>query len=51
MALVNKCSDGVECSDEEHQAKRRTEFKSIEVLRSMDKGVIQSEAKNFYLPY
>ena len=24
--LVNHCSDGVECSDEEHQANRRTEF-------------------------
>ena len=25
--LVNKCSDGVKCSDAEHQANRRTEFK------------------------
>lgn len=25
--LVNKCADGVECSEEEHQANRRTEFK------------------------
>lgn len=25
--LVNKCDDGVPCSDEEHQANRRTEFK------------------------
>ncbi len=24
--LVNKCSDGVECSEEEHQANRRSEF-------------------------
>lgn len=26
-ALVNKCSNGVECSKEEHQRNRRTEFK------------------------
>lgn len=25
--LVNRCKDGVECSEEEHQANRRTEFK------------------------
>ena len=24
--LVNKCSDGVECSEEEHQRNRRSEF-------------------------
>jgi len=24
---VNRCKDGVECSEEEHQANRRTEFK------------------------
>ena len=24
--LVNKCSDGVKCSEEEHQANRRSEF-------------------------
>jgi outer membrane protein OmpA-like peptidoglycan-associated protein len=24
--LINKCSDGVECTDEEHQLNRRTEF-------------------------
>lgn len=28
--LVNGCKDGVECSDEEHQANRRTEFKVLE---------------------
>lgn len=26
-ALINKCADGVKCSQEEHQANRRTEFK------------------------
>ncbi len=29
-ALVNKCSNGVECSDEEHQLNRRSEFIVIE---------------------
>lgn len=28
--LVNDCKDGVECTDEEHQANRRTEFKVLE---------------------
>ncbi len=29
--LVNKCADGVECSEEEHQANRRSEFIVIEM--------------------
>ncbi len=32
--LVNKCADGVECTEEEHQANRRTEFKITSVDRS-----------------
>jgi outer membrane protein OmpA-like peptidoglycan-associated protein len=28
--LLNKCADGVECSDDEHAKNRRTEFKIIE---------------------
>ncbi|HPR31334.1 MAG TPA: OmpA family protein [Prolixibacteraceae bacterium] len=28
--LLNHCSDGVECTDEEHQMNRRTEFKILE---------------------
>jgi len=28
--LVNKCKDGVECTEQEHQANRRTEFKVLE---------------------
>jgi len=28
--LINRCADGVECSDEEHQANRRTEFTVLE---------------------
>jgi len=27
--LTNKCSDGIKCTDEEHQANRRTEFKVL----------------------
>ena len=29
--LINKCSDGVACTREEHQANRRTEFKSTSI--------------------
>ncbi|WP_319479248.1 OmpA family protein [uncultured Draconibacterium sp.] len=29
--LVNKCADGVDCKEEEHQANRRTEFKITSV--------------------
>lgn len=29
--LVNKCSNGVECSEEQHQENRRTEFKVLEL--------------------
>ena len=28
--LINKCADGVECSDSQHQANRRTEFRIIQ---------------------
>ena len=27
--LLNKCKDGVKCSEEEHQLNRRSEFKII----------------------
>ncbi|MBK9146361.1 MAG: OmpA family protein [Flavobacteriales bacterium] len=30
--LVNRCTDGVECPEEEHQANRRTEFKVVKVM-------------------
>ncbi|HRD51719.1 MAG TPA: OmpA family protein [Flavobacteriales bacterium] len=33
--LVNRCKDGVECSEEEHQANRRTEFKVVKVIPMM----------------
>ena len=29
--LLNKCADGVKCTDEEHQFNRRTEFKVVKV--------------------
>src|SRR5690606_308518 len=29
--LLNKCDDGVECSEEEHQQNRRTEIKILQV--------------------
>ncbi|MBP7810661.1 MAG: OmpA family protein, partial [Bacteroidia bacterium] len=28
--LLNKCKDGVECTDDEHAKNRRTEFKIVE---------------------
>jgi len=29
--LINKCADGVPCTEAEHQANRRTEFKIISI--------------------
>jgi hypothetical protein len=37
--LINKCSDGVACTKEEHQANRRTEFKSTSI------AVVDSDAQ------
>jgi peptidoglycan-associated lipoprotein len=37
--LLNKCSDGVPCTEEEHQWNRRTEFK----VTGLGPGVIKSE--------
>ncbi|MBL7904064.1 MAG: OmpA family protein [Bacteroidales bacterium] len=31
--LVNKCADGVDCSEAEHQANRRTEFKILSYVK------------------
>jgi outer membrane protein OmpA-like peptidoglycan-associated protein/tetratricopeptide (TPR) repeat protein len=39
--LVNRCSDGVKCSDEEHQDNRRTEVKITGVIESEDAKVEQ----------
>ena len=33
--LVNKCADGVPCTEAEHQANRRTEFKITDINRSI----------------
>ena len=29
--LVNKCADGVDCTEEEHQANRRSEFVIVSI--------------------
>ncbi|MBT8190772.1 MAG: OmpA family protein [Saprospiraceae bacterium] len=45
--ILNKCTNGVRCSEEEHQLNRRTEFKiiagpeSIEIRREVQKTVIE----------
>lgn len=33
--LVNRCRDGMECTEEEHQANRRTEFKVTRILNEV----------------
>ncbi len=40
--LVNKCSDGVPCTEEEHQLNRRTEFKVVEAFG------MEKDEKNTY---
>jgi len=40
--LVNGCSDGVKCSEEEHQLNRRTEFKIV----NCDKKEKENKKKN-----
>ncbi len=45
--LVNKCADGIECTEEEHQANRRTEFKITSVGNSLTgEGIDLSRYKN-----
>lgn len=34
--LVNQCSDGVSCTEEEHQQNRRTEFKILSIEKRID---------------
>lgn len=36
--LINGCSNGKKCTEEEHQANRRTEFKVIAVINNMVEG-------------
>ena len=40
--LVNKCADGVKCSEEEHQANRRSEFiiTALQILIGQKEGAI-----------
>jgi outer membrane protein OmpA-like peptidoglycan-associated protein len=33
--LVNKCKNNIPCSEEEHQANRRTEFKVIKISNAI----------------
>ena len=40
--LVNRCTNGVECTDEEHQMNRRTEFKIVRIKPS----IAQKENEN-----
>jgi len=40
--LINECDDGVECTDETHQANRRTEFK---IIGELDAKVIYEDEK------
>lgn len=39
--LVNRCADGVKCTDQEHQENRRTEIKITGVIEPGDAGVQQ----------
>lgn len=41
--LINKCSNGVPCTDEQHQANRRTVFK----VTGYDSGTLLSESQYF----
>ena len=44
---VNHCVDGVNCTEEEHQANRRTEFKIIRIDESLpDRGKDLFKLKN-----
>lgn len=37
--LINKCSDGISCTEDEHQMNRRTEFKIIAVKKQKENSV------------
>jgi len=36
--LVNKCKNGVSCTEDEHQQNRRTEFKVVKIMQSIPVG-------------
>jgi hypothetical protein len=44
--LLNKCANGVECTEEEHQENRRTEFKIIAGPTSIVTEKVEKERKN-----
>ncbi|HQI71200.1 MAG TPA: hypothetical protein PLT47_10645, partial [Bacteroidales bacterium] len=41
--LINNCSDGVECTEEDHQLNRRTEFKVTGFIKGRGNVDIKSE--------
>ncbi len=46
--LRNQCSNGVNCSEEEHQVNRRTEFKVLSFDRVLYSDEVESPAVNLY---
>lgn len=44
--LVNECADGVDCTEEQHQMNRRTEFKIIEIVNDSDNVDILDKYKH-----
>ncbi len=43
--LTNRCSNGVNCSEEEHQANRRTEFKVIGFVQDIENPLDETTAQ------
>jgi outer membrane protein OmpA-like peptidoglycan-associated protein/tetratricopeptide (TPR) repeat protein len=41
--LLNRCADGVECSEEEHAVNRRVEFKVYHSMQPADKAIVDKE--------
>ncbi len=46
--LRNHCADGMNCSEEEHQVNRRTEFKVLSFDRVLYSNEVESPAVNLY---
>lgn len=42
--LVNRCADGVDCTEEEHQANRRTEFRILSIDKPVTKPGFNPDA-------
>jgi outer membrane protein OmpA-like peptidoglycan-associated protein len=55
--LINKCADGADCSESEHQANRRTEFKITSVnsgvsnMHKFDSGIYKAGEKLPFLQF